>query len=147
MPLRNTKHIRQSPHVIDKPNMVFGYDFVTLDDSQKSQRRSLLNHYAFVAQLSVLIIPASCLLRLFFANVARFGRNNGRPRSPSFNKQPDGKEPWFSKARQYRDQSVWWMKKDVIHSCGTRGEWLGAGIWTTWLLYLCIINTGDGNGP
>jgi hypothetical protein len=124
--------------------MVLGYDFVTLDDTEKSQRRLLLNHYAFVAQSSALIIPALCLFRLLFSKATRNSLDNERPRSPSFNKQLVGKETWSSKARQRRDRSVWWMKRDVAPDWGTRGQWVGAGIWMTWLLYLCVVNTGNG---
>lgn len=40
---------------------------------------------------------------------------------------------------------VWWIRKDVIRggNWGTRGEWIGASVWTVWLLYLCIAHTGN----
>ncbi|KAF2676131.1 hypothetical protein K458DRAFT_447676 [Lentithecium fluviatile CBS 122367] len=123
--------------------MVLGYEFVTLDDNQKSERRSLLNHYSFVAQWSALIILAWCLLRLFLSKVAQYGQKNERPRSPSFKKQLDGQWAWLAKARERWDRTIWWMKKDVLPDWGTRAEWFVAGAWTTWLLYLCIVNTGN----
>ena len=128
--------------------MAFGYEFIlTLDDEQKGQRRLLLNHYAVVAQLSLFTIPLLCLICVFISKVASYGLGNERPRSPSFNKQPDGTLTWLSKARQHQVQLVWWMKKDVIQNWGTRGEWLAGGIWTTWLLYLSIVDTGNGIEP
>lgn len=124
--------------------MVFGYEFVTLDDPQKHQRRVLLDHYSSVAQWSALVIPVFYLLRLCLSKGAKQGQNHGRPRSPSFNKTPDGQGNLMYEARRLWTQSKWWMKEEVIPNWGTRGEWLGAGAWTMWLLYLSVANTGNG---
>jgi hypothetical protein len=124
--------------------MAIGYEFITLDDKQKTERRFLLDHYSFVAQWSALVIPAFCLLRYLWSNVATYALVKDRPRSPSFNKEPDGTWAWFLRAKHRWDRTKWWMKKEVASDWGTRGEWLVAGVWTTWLLYLCIVDTGNG---
>jgi hypothetical protein len=124
--------------------VVLGYDFVTLDDAQKKSRRHLLELYPFVAQVSVLAVFALIQLCFFLSWISRRGLDYERPRSPSFTKRSDGNWTWLRKSLQGWDKMMWWMKKPVIDNWGTRGEWLGGGIWTVWLLYLCIVNTGNG---
>jgi hypothetical protein len=120
-----------------------GYYFENLDDKQKHQRREYLDWYGFVAQWSVLVILALAQLSFFIAWVVRSGLKHDRPKSPSFNKRPDGKLSWL---QSLGDRWLWWMRKDTIPgwSWGTRGEWITATIWTVWLLYLSIAHTGNG---
>jgi hypothetical protein len=124
--------------------VVLGYDFVVLDDAQKKSRRHLLELYPFVAQVSVLAVFALVQLCFFLSWISRRGLDYERPRSPSFTKRSDGSWTWLRKSLQGWDKMMWWMKKPVIDNWGTRAEWLGGGIWTVWLLYLCIANTGNG---
>ncbi|CAO2653207.1 Nn.00g026180.m01.CDS01 [Neocucurbitaria sp. VM-36] len=122
----------------------FGYYFETLDKTQKHQRREYLDWYGFVAQWSVLVIFALCQISFFIAWLVKSGLKYDRPKSPSFNKRLDGKLGWLRKLQSSTTRLEWWIRKDVIPgwNWGTRGEWLGASIWTVWLLYLCIAHTG-----
>ena len=113
--------------------MVLGYDFVTLDDEGKHARRILLDWYPLVAQWSVLVVFAGFQFAFLLSWLANKGLEYERPRSPSLNKRLEG---W--------DRLVWWAKKDVAGGWGTRAEWIGGGLWTVWLLYLSIVQTGNG---
>lgn len=124
--------------------MAFGYEFVTLDKDEKHARRLLLDLYPLVAQWSVLAVFAVFQLCFLLNWLVERGLEYERPRSPSFNKRLDGQWTWLRKSRQGWDRLVWWMKKDVITNWGTRAEWIGGGIWTVWLLCLCIVKTGNG---
>ncbi|PVH99754.1 hypothetical protein DM02DRAFT_614755 [Periconia macrospinosa] len=123
--------------------MAFGYDFVDLNDEQKHARRVLLEFYPMVAQWSVLVVFITFQLCFFLAWVAERGLDMERPRSPSFNKRFEGPASWLRKSRRGWDKAVWWLQKDVIPNWGTRAEWIGGGVWTFWLLYLSIVNTGN----
>lgn len=124
--------------------MVFGYEFTTLNDDQKHARRHLLEYYPLVAQTSALTIFAGFQLCFALSWLANRGLGYERPRSPSFNKRLEGHRTWLLKAQQGGDQLLWWMKNDVVRGWGTRAEWIGGGVWTVWLLFLCIVQTGNG---
>ncbi|PSN68013.1 hypothetical protein BS50DRAFT_522965 [Corynespora cassiicola Philippines] len=123
--------------------MAFGYAFVDLNDEQKHARRELLDWYPLVAQFSVLFVLAAFQLCFLLSWLAHYGIEYERPRSPSFNKRIDGKWTWLRKSRQGFQKLVWWMKTPVIANWGTRGEWIGGAAWTLWLLYLCVVQTGN----
>jgi len=124
--------------------MVFGYEFVTLDDEGKHARRVLLGWYPLVAQWSVLVVFAGFQLGFFLSWLANKGLDYERPRSPSFNKRLEGHWTWLRKSRQGWNNIVWWAKKDVVSGWGTRAEWIGGGLWTLWLLWLSVLQTGNG---
>ncbi|KAF2875434.1 ferric reductase like transmembrane component-domain-containing protein [Massariosphaeria phaeospora] len=121
----------------------FGYAFVTLDDDQKLRRRELLEWYPFVAQLSVLAVLALFQLGFLLSWLGRRGLEHEPPKSPSLDKRGHGKKTWLRKSRQNVHRILWWMKKPVVSNWGTRGEWVGGVIWTVWLLYLSIAQTGN----
>lgn len=124
--------------------MVLGYDFVTLDDEGKHARRILLDWYPLVAQWSVLVVFAGFQFAFLLSWLANKGLEYERPRSPSLNKRLEGQWTWLRKSRRGWDRLVWWAKKDVTGGWGTRAEWIGGGLWTAWLLYLSIVQTGNG---
>ena len=123
-----------------------GYYFETLNDEQKHQRREYLDWYGFAAQWSVLVVFALYQVSFFIAWVLKSGLNYERPKSPSFNKSTEGPLRWLKSLRSGCNNLVWWLQTDVIAgwNWGTRGEWVGATLWTVWLLYLCIAHTGNG---
>ncbi|KAJ4304707.1 hypothetical protein N0V90_000234 [Kalmusia sp. IMI 367209] len=123
--------------------MAFGYEFVTLDEDQKHSRRVLLDWYPLVAQWSVLVVFAGFQLCFLLSWLAKHGLEYERPRSPSFNKRLEGQWTWLRKSRQGWDRMIWWTRKDVINGWGTRAEWIGGGVWTVWLLYLSVVQTGN----
>ena len=122
-----------------------GYYFETLNDEQKHQRRNYLDWYGFVAQWSVLVIFALFQVGFAVSWLMKSGLKHDQPKSPSFNKRPFDKLGWLRGVQSGCDKMIWWMRKDVIKSWnwGTRGEWIGATVWTVWLLYLCIAHTGN----
>lgn len=125
--------------------MVFGYAFLDLDDEQKHARRVLLEYYPVVAQLSVLVIFAIFLVSFFLSWTAGRVLHHERPRSPLFGRRSAERWTWLRTSRQSFRRLRWWMSKPVMRNWGTRGEWIIGGMWTVWLLYLCVVRTGNGN--
>ncbi|KAF2744818.1 hypothetical protein M011DRAFT_448634 [Sporormia fimetaria CBS 119925] len=123
--------------------MVFGYAFIDLDDDQKRARRALLDFYPIVAELSALVVLA--LFQTSFAISWFVGKalHQGRPKSPSFDKPSPGQSSWPRRARRFTEGLRWSLRKPVVNNWGTRGEWVVAAVWTAWLLYLCVVKTGD----
>ena len=126
------------------------YRFVTLTDEEVQQRRVLLDWYANLAQVSVLI-PVLAVQGYFLAEWATqkwAGRSDGAsPRSPHLKDlRPRG---WLAvgELRLHWRRFAWWCGDsiDVLGwHVGTRGEVLAAGGWMAWLLCLCFLQTGDG---
>jgi hypothetical protein len=123
-----------------------GYYFETLNDKQKHQRREYLDWYGFMAQWSVLVIFVLFQIAFLVDWMLKNGLKYETPKSPSFTKSPTGKLGWLRNLQSLSTKLRWWMGKDVIRGWdwGTRGEWVGAGVWTIWMLYLCIAKTGNG---
>jgi hypothetical protein len=124
----------------------FGYYFETLNDAQKHQRREYLDWYGFVAQWSVLVIFVLFQVAFAVEWMVGSGLKYEQPKSPSFTKSPSGKLGWLRKLRSTFTNMKWWLGQDVLRgwNWGMRGEWIGASVWTVWLLYLCVANTGKG---
>lgn len=125
----------------------FGYYFETLTKEQKHQRRELLDLYGFVAQWSVLVILVLFQVSFALGWLLKSGlKHDTPPKSPSFNKRQDGKLGWLRRIQGGCNRVTWWLRKDVVRGWdwGTRGEWIGASIWTIWLLFLCVHRTGKG---
>ncbi|KAF1832200.1 hypothetical protein BDW02DRAFT_571266 [Decorospora gaudefroyi] len=122
-----------------------GYYFETLTKEQKHQRREFLDWYGFVAQSSVLVIFALFQISFAISWLIKSGLKYDQPKSPSFTKRPDGKSGWLRGMQSGCNKMIWWMQKDVIRdwNWGTRGEWIGASVWTIWLFYLSIAHTGN----
>jgi hypothetical protein len=134
-------------HEVDQDKYwAFGYSFETLDKDQKQQRREYLDWYGFVAQWSVLLIFALFQVAFVVSWVIKRGLKYDTPKSPSFTKRSDGDQLGWRKMQSGCTKTTWWMQKDVIRgwNWGTRGEWIGATVWTVWLLYLSIAHTGNG---
>jgi predicted nucleic acid-binding Zn ribbon protein len=134
-------------HEVEKDQKwAFGYSFETLNKDQKHQRREYLNWYGFVAQWSVILIFALFQVAFVISRLVKSGLKYETPKSPSFTKRPGGGKGWLRRWQSGCTRIMWWMAKDVIRgwNWGTRGEWIGATVWTVWLLYLCIAHTGNG---
>ncbi|KAF2020578.1 hypothetical protein BU24DRAFT_445776 [Aaosphaeria arxii CBS 175.79] len=124
--------------------MVLGYEFVTLDDDQKHARRMLLEFYPWIAQWSVLTVFLIFQLCFLASWIGRRGlESQMRPRSPSFNKRDGVLLVWLRRAQETFHAWVWWMHRPLFRNWGTRGEWIGGGIWFIWLMSLSIIQTGN----
>ncbi|KAJ4993846.1 ferric reductase like transmembrane component [Stagonosporopsis vannaccii] len=129
--------------VQSKSYWAFGYSFEPLNDEQKHQRRENLDYYGFAAQWSVLVVFALFQLSFGIRWIVTKGMRYEQPKSPSFNKGRENTLGWLKSLHSRYARVMWWMQKDVISrwDWGTRGEWIGGTIWTTWLLYLCFVNT------
>jgi hypothetical protein len=124
----------------------FGYYFESLNHEQKHQRREYLDWYGFVAQWSVLAIFVLFQVAFAVEWILKSGLKYEQPKSPSFTKSSTGKLGWLRRLKSTSTNMKWWMGQDVLRGWdwGSRGEWIGASVWTIWLLYLCIANTGNG---
>ena len=38
----------------------------------------------------------------------------------------------------------WALDEELVEGWGTRGQWLAAGVWASWLVLLAVKDTGDG---
>ncbi|ESZ95451.1 hypothetical protein SBOR_4192 [Sclerotinia borealis F-4128] len=120
---------------------------ISLDhtDEQKAQRRLLLDLYGIYAQLSIFVpIILYNLYRLAVWVYSERQRSkvdySAVPSSPTLKKRRVSKRAaWGRKSRNV----VWWLGGDVRRGWGERGHWIAAGVWVTWLGFLCVHNTGD----
>lgn len=117
-----------------------------LTHDQKVQRRDLLNRYGTYANLSIWIpILAFRLYRLGAWVYSE--RQRGKidysevPSSPRLKQHRHTTSGTI--VRKWRSVR-WWLGGEVAPGWGVRGRWIAGGIWTTWLLFLCIHKTGDG---
>lgn len=127
------------------------YRFADLTHEQKLERRELLDFYGLVAQVSVIIpLFATQVYVLVSWLLAKWHRRDIQAAPPS---SPYAKSQQLEQrlsipgvAASWRRLS-WWCG-DAVHFSGvywgTKGEVLGAGVWTMWLLLLSFLDTGDG---
>ncbi|KAF2001697.1 hypothetical protein P154DRAFT_553449 [Amniculicola lignicola CBS 123094] len=123
--------------------MVWGYEFVNLNDDQKHARRRLLELYPAVAEWSVLVVIALFQLSFLLSWLLKYALEDERPGSPSFSKRVSGSAAWLKNARQHWARLRWWARKPVMRNWGSRGEWIFGSLWAVWLLYLCVVDTGN----
>jgi hypothetical protein len=125
------------------------YRFVDLTSEQKHQRRERLDWYGLFAQFSVLV-PLLAIQIIFLASWIRqkLARSEGgfeqTPSSP-YAKHIRSEQRFNTK--KFMRNLKWWCADPVClagFSLGTKGELLGAGTWTAWLLLLSFLQTGDG---
>ena len=130
--------------------MTFRYTFLlTLDESQRQQRRQLLAYYATVAQISFLAILIA--IRIYFVlswleNKWLSGGKDARPSSPYVkHNRLAVSTSWSVRVRRYWQRWQWWLGEPILVGWGTMGEWLVGGIWMAWLLLLSYLHTAPGN--
>jgi hypothetical protein len=141
-------HPRHEGHTEVKTDQYWalGYSFETLSDEQKHQRREYLDWYGFTAQWSVLVVFAVIQGSIAISYLIQSGLKYDTPKSPSFSRRATSKLGWLRKLHSWGQQWRWWMRKSMLPwgNWGTRGEWIGASLWTVWLMYLCVAQTGKG---
>ncbi|XMA14099.1 hypothetical protein WAI453_006890 [Rhynchosporium graminicola] len=111
----------------------------------KHNRRLLLDRYGVYAQLSALI-PILCYQLYRLAIWVSFARQRSRIRYSAVPSSPISKH-----GRDSRTGSVvirwrvvkWWLGGEITEGWGMRGHWLAGSVWGTWLLFLCVKETGD----
>ncbi|KAK0364333.1 hypothetical protein LTR02_008585 [Friedmanniomyces endolithicus] len=130
--------------------MGWPYHFLDLTTEQRLQRRKALDYYGNIAQVSVLV--PLLLLQCYFVIAwlhTRWRNQSDRdvPSSPrikgerSFRKTTSAKRITATWRRLQ-----WWCSGpcNILGThLGTNGELVAAGLWTSWLLLLCSLQTGD----
>lgn len=129
--------------------MGLSWHFVDLSDAQKHERRILLDRYATIAQVSV-IVPVLAVQLYFLACwiQIRRTRDDGfeKPGSP-YLKEHFQRRSQTQKANELIRRVIWWAGEPIElfdSFVATNGEFLGAAAWTAWLLLLCGLQTSDG---
>ena len=125
------------------------YQFVDLDDAAKQARREALNRHGKVAHASVLALLAVVLAYRGAALLVRRYLGGGSdydavPGSPAAKRRRLGRLPGVSAAAR---RAAWWLAGDVVVlgiCCGRRDQLLFGSLWTLWLLFLCVHDTGNG---
>ncbi|KAL8714255.1 MAG: hypothetical protein Q9220_001984 [cf. Caloplaca sp. 1 TL-2023] len=123
------------------------YHFTSPDEAQLRQRRHLLDTYGQLAQLSALIpllafqIP-TCIkwLRSRYQVLDKKGKEHASPVASRFKEQilSDKKTPVSLWAR-----FKWILDQEIAQGWGVWKVLLSAVLWTSWLLFLAIKDTGD----
>ena len=125
--------------------MAWPYHFLTVDPDQKHERRLLLDRYGAFAQLSALVpIIVYQLYRLGVWVYSERQRSKATytalssPARKKYNHASSG-----NMAKRWRAVK-WWLGDDLVTGWGPRGHWIAGISWASWLLFLCINETGDG---
>jgi hypothetical protein len=125
--------------------MGWPYHILDLSEEEKHLRRELLDRYGVYAQLSAFIpILAFQLYRLSIWVYSE------RKRATSYSEIPSSpvakharRAPSGTGMRKLRSV-VWWLEGEAAKGWGLRGHWIAGGVWTGWLMILCIHRTGHG---
>lgn len=130
--------------------MGWPYHFVGLNEEQKHQRRVTLDIYANIAQTSILTVLV--VVQVYFLGVwlaARLSKQGDQDviSSPRIKEERlghwNGSNGWQTTARKLK-----WWSGERLEICGaflgSRGQIALAAAWLTWLIVLCIPDTGDG---
>ncbi|KAK8247627.1 ferric reductase like transmembrane component-domain-containing protein [Phyllosticta capitalensis] len=121
---------------------MFGYEFFELDKAAKVARRQSLDESASIAQWSIL--PILALIQLAFLAQWVIARCAGEtPRSPHPQPMTIGRNTWIVRTKATWTKFRWWADEPLRKGWFTSGETLLAGIWTLWLLFLCVNKTGN----
>ena len=138
--------IRASSSDITTNTMGWPYHLLDLTHEQKHERRLLLDRYGVYAQLSALIpILAYQLYRLGVWVYSERKRSKASysaiPSSPTLKRSRASTAGNF--ARKWRS-TIWWLEGELAVGWPSRGQFIAAGVWTSWLLFLCVHKTGEG---
>jgi hypothetical protein len=126
--------------------MSWPYHLLDLTHEQKHERRLLLDRYGVYAQLSALIpILGYQFYRLSVWMYSERQRSKTKysaiPSSPTLKRtRTSASGTWAARTRAL----VWWLESEVAIGWGLRGQWIAAGFWVSWLLFLCVHQTGQG---
>ncbi|EXA52431.1 hypothetical protein FOVG_00723 [Fusarium oxysporum f. sp. pisi HDV247] len=124
--------------------MGWPYEFLTLTDEEKHQRRLSLDYYAYIAHLSA-FVPALLFLVIRLINRVRKGRNSGYLQVPGSPGVKANRQRWISRVMEKGPIVQWWLGEDVVfmgRHWGQRDEWVLGTAWAVWLLVLSVRGTG-----
>lgn len=127
--------------------MLFGYEFASLDEAQKAQRRNLLDSYGLIAQLSAFAVLFSFQVYFLLCWLCRDRLQADEelvPRSPHEKSFKRGDGEWVRRGRRFWRVTCWWATESVSPGWGTKGQWATATVWTAWLMFLCVHRTSNG---
>lgn len=129
--------------------MGWPYQFVDLSDAQKEHRRVLLNGYGLIAQVSagmVLLVIQLVFLVQWINRRRQEHDDMGAPGSPGQKHLQKNKRSSLVIEQGWR-RFAWWAGDPLevfgAH-LGTKGQVIAAVLWTIWLLFLSIAETGNG---
>ena len=126
--------------------MAWSYYILDLSSQEKHLRRELLDRYGVYAQLSAIVpILAFQLYRLciwvYSARQRSKTAYSAVPTSPGV--KHARRTTSGALMRKWR-RTVWWLGGEIGNGWGLRGHWIAAGLWVSWLLFLCAHQTGHG---
>ncbi|KAK3376717.1 ferric reductase like transmembrane component [Lasiosphaeria ovina] len=122
--------------------MGWPYRFLDLTETEKHLRRLALDQYASYAQLSSLL---PLCLAILYRIIQQWDTKEGTSRqgvSPLLRAQSQKADG--VRASQVR-KVQWWLGEEVLifgSSWGQRDQWLVGLLWGSWLLLLCVLDTG-----
>lgn len=128
--------------------MDWPWRIIALDEAQKTARRQSLDRHAAYAQLSALVPIALFLLYRFMSWVVK----RLTPQRGFYSAVPGS--PTLKRARRSTTGSLasllrrfaWWFSDDVVFlgkTWGQRDQIIIGIIWTVWLMFLCVVDTGN----
>ncbi|KAI5863704.1 metalloreductase Fre8 [Durotheca rogersii] len=129
--------------------MGWPYHFLDLDAEQKHARRQALDRYAACAQLSALVPIAVFLLYRFGSWLVGLALTEGGgdyavvPHSPALKRR---RQSCLGSLAGASRRVAWWLGDDVVFlgtRWGQRDQIIVGICWAAWLLFLCVIGTGD----
>lgn len=129
--------------------MGWPYQFIDLSEAERHARRLSLDRYGLIAQLSSLLPVAVILLyrvsRWLIKKVAaQRVVYDVVPTSPAAKHQKQSSSAtWAATVRRV----AWWLGDDIQvagQSWGQRDQMVVGFAWSAWLLFLCVVGTGNG---
>ena len=129
--------------------MDWPYHFNDLTDTEKQQRRALLDTYGNIAQSSILLplFVIQCAFAISWLNRRRQTQKEFEvPTSPHLKDSRYRRSKWLKRATIVVRKVQWWLGDDqrLGDVEGTRGQVLFALGWLVWLAWLCFAHTGKG---
>ena len=124
--------------------MGYPYRFIDLNEAQLAQRRRLLDGSAQVAQSSIIIFPlifyvTRWLVRWLHQTISvEIGKDRQSPIASRFEIDPKGK------ASLIWARIRWAMDDEVVDGWGTWMQWIFGLFWGSWLLFVAVRTSGDG---
>jgi len=132
--------------------MPLSWHFLDLSPEQKQARRHHLDHYAFIAQISVfvplLLLQVYFLVTWISGRLTRDRHGESDVPSSSIRKERMSEALGFvDKVKYWKRRTVWWAGEPIEFGdwyVARKGEVIVGLVWMIWLLGLCVAQTGDG---